>query len=303
MDSPNPFDDSIGYVNLLNSQQDYLFPPSVAVGSSAVPLFSSSFSNDPTQPEATTLEAATVRGRRNWSPTEDVVLISGWLNTSKEALIGNEQKAEAFWKRIAAYFAASPKLIGLPSREPGNCKQRWAKINDQVFKFVGCLHAANAQKASGQNDNDVMKVANEIYLNDHGAKFTLEHCWRELRNDQKWCLASLQTDHVKSKRRKLDDGSQTSQQSSSCNVDESQPRPLGVKAAKGKEKRSTKSVEQGDKNLTQFQSMWEIRKQDLALKDKLSDKKLLDTLLSKTKSLTEMEMTLKEKLISDMLTG
>uniref|UniRef100_A0A0D3DJN9 Myb-like domain-containing protein n=1 Tax=Brassica oleracea var. oleracea TaxID=109376 RepID=A0A0D3DJN9_BRAOL len=77
--------------------------------------------------EDATLEGHTVedrKERRKWTPTEDVVLISAWLNTSKDPVVGNEQKAIAFWKRIAAYVAASPKLAGMSKREPTHCKQR-----------------------------------------------------------------------------------------------------------------------------------------------------------------------------------
>ena len=55
--------------------------------------------------------------RRKWIPTEDGVLISAWLNTSKDPVVRNEQKAIAFWKRIEAYVGASPKLAGVQKRE------------------------------------------------------------------------------------------------------------------------------------------------------------------------------------------
>ena len=83
--------------------------------------------------------------RRKWTPAKDVVLISAWLNTSKDPVVGNEQKAIAFWKRIAAYFAASPKLACLQKRESAHCKQRWGKINEGVCKFVGCYEAATKE--------------------------------------------------------------------------------------------------------------------------------------------------------------
>ena len=63
-----------------------------------------------------------LKERRKWSPTEDVVLISAWLNTSKDPVVGNEQKVIAFWKRIAAYFGSSPKLADLQKREPSHGK-------------------------------------------------------------------------------------------------------------------------------------------------------------------------------------
>lgn len=80
--------------------------------------------------------------RRTWSLKEDQILIGAWLNTSKDSVVSNEQKTGAFWKRIVQYYNASPYLVGTISRELGQCKQRWARINEQVCKFVGCYDAA-----------------------------------------------------------------------------------------------------------------------------------------------------------------
>ena len=108
------------FVDLLNSQQDTVFgyvQDSVKVSSSQVP--------------------ADRKERRVWSPVDDVALISAWLNKSKDPVVANEQRAGKFWKRIAAYFAASPKVAGSEVRESSHCKQRWQKINNQVNKFCG----------------------------------------------------------------------------------------------------------------------------------------------------------------------
>ncbi|KAL0762492.1 hypothetical protein Bca101_078643 [Brassica carinata] len=75
-------------------------------------------------------------------------------------------------------------------------------------------------------------------------------------------------------------------------------RPTGVKASKAKAKRS---VGEGGKNLLDFQQMWELKAKDIAAKEKLSQTKLLDKLLAKTEPLSELEVTLKNKLIKDML--
>ncbi|KAG2315518.1 hypothetical protein Bca52824_018640 [Brassica carinata] len=50
--------------------------------------------------------------RRKYSPKEDRILFGAWLNTSKDPIVGNEQKALAFWKRIVEYYNASPQLVG-----------------------------------------------------------------------------------------------------------------------------------------------------------------------------------------------
>ncbi|CAN7057045.1 unnamed protein product [Brassica oleracea var. botrytis] len=145
--------------------------------------------------------------RRSWTPTDDVVLISSWLNTSKDAVVGNKRKFVAFWKRITDYFDASPKLTGCEKREPMHCKQRWHKINDLDCKFCGAYEAAAREKTPGQNENDILKQAHVIFFNNYKKKFTLEHAWKELRHDQKWC--DLSTERT-SKKKKCEDGAQYS---------------------------------------------------------------------------------------------
>uniref|UniRef100_A0A0D3BXV0 Myb-like domain-containing protein n=1 Tax=Brassica oleracea var. oleracea TaxID=109376 RepID=A0A0D3BXV0_BRAOL len=205
MDSTNPYPMSANFVDLLNSQQESVVPEPCPyasfqhVESSHLPEMAS-FCEDSTTER---------RERKKWTVTDDLVLISAWLNTSKDPVVGNEQKAGAFWSRIAAYFAASPTVERGAKREAIQCKQRWQKMNDLVCKFCGSYAAATRQKTSGQNEADTVKLAHEIFYNDHKIKFNLHHAWEELRNDQKWCeVASRKIDGT-SKKRKFDDGAQS----------------------------------------------------------------------------------------------
>lgn len=101
MDS-NPYRQHSNFIELLSSQRNIPFAyveDNVELSSSQV-LFQgtqgtkdSNFSQD-TPPERTE--------RRKWTPTDDTVLIRSWLNTSKDLVVGNEQRSGAFWKRIAA---------------------------------------------------------------------------------------------------------------------------------------------------------------------------------------------------------
>ena len=165
--------------------------------------------------------------RRKWSLKEDKILIGAWLNTSKDAVVSNEQKSGQFWKRIVAYYNASPHLVGTKPRELGQCKQRWAKINEQVSKFVACYDAALREQRSGQNDDDVMKAALDIFFNNNEYKFALDHCWRELRHDQKWCATYLAKDGGKEKRKQVLEVDREEKE-----VGEPEGRPIGVKTAK-----------------------------------------------------------------------
>ena len=116
MGSINFQSQSSSYVGLLNSQQ--VSRVDETSGEWEIPPFSSQ------QAEHTPVDTPVDRNaRRKWSPADDAVLISAWLNTSKDAVVGNEQKLGAFWKRVGDYYAASPH--GQHDREkPGKRPQQ-----------------------------------------------------------------------------------------------------------------------------------------------------------------------------------
>lgn len=288
----NPYSQSSGYMGLLQSQQQSVLHEnspyeSFQGGSSEIPQFSSQHREAPTPPTDIPAE----RGKRHkWTPADDELLISAWLNTSKDAIVGNNQKSGTFWQRVGDYFlAALLARDGCESSEHLHYKQRWHKINDQTNKFCGAYAAAERQISSGQNGNDVLKVAHDIFYSDQESKFTLEHAWCVLRHEQKWL--SLNTTKVSgsSKRKSGDPGPQPS----STSVADQEPRPEGVKAAKAK-----RSNGQG-KSVADYTSVWEMRQAELGRKEKLSKLAILDTLLARKEPLSEKEEVAKNKLLSE----
>jgi len=89
----NPFQDSAKFVELLNSQQNVVFGSqgSVSLSTTQAPFVSTQ--EDPIIADELPAER---NPRRTWTPTDDIVLISSWLNTSKDPIVGNEQKSGAF---------------------------------------------------------------------------------------------------------------------------------------------------------------------------------------------------------------
>ncbi|XP_013713791.1 glutathione S-transferase T2-like [Brassica napus] len=163
MDSRNPYSQYTSYVGLLHSQRENVgnenfpyesFPSSVYPGASEIPPFSFQQSEAPATPEDTPAER---RERKKWTPADD-------------------EKSSTFWQRVGDYYASSPHVrAGGEKTEHNHCKQRWHKINEWMNKFCGAFAAAERQKASGQSENDVLKLAHEIYYADHKQKFTVEH--------------------------------------------------------------------------------------------------------------------------------
>ncbi|KAG7564079.1 hypothetical protein ISN44_As10g008420 [Arabidopsis suecica] len=187
----NPFTQSADFMDLLTSQQEtpFLQPsgferdsPSIELGESEVPDFSTQWCEALSQNE--NIPTTRIPRKMNkWTSKEDVVLIYAWLNTRKDPIVGNDQRGKALGKRIATYFAASPNVSTLKQRLPSHFKQMWTIINEIVCMFVGSYQAATTQMTSGQNDDDLMKLAHQIYESDYKKKFMLENVWRELRHD------------------------------------------------------------------------------------------------------------------------
>ncbi|KAG2330465.1 hypothetical protein Bca52824_001645 [Brassica carinata] len=104
---------------------------------------------------------------------------------------------------------------------------------------------------------------------------------------------------MEAKRRKLDEGSQSSTSHASEANNGDADHPPGVKAAKGK----AKKTQAKGKALSEFESMWSINQEDLARKESLSKMKLLECLIGKQEPLAEDEQALKKKLVTDLLSN
>lgn len=89
----DPFSQPGSFQSLLNSQQpntSFSFvtrEPSLELSSSDASVFGTQWSEDGNEDE---LVVSDRKERRKWSPTEDLVLISAWLKTSKDHVVGNE---------------------------------------------------------------------------------------------------------------------------------------------------------------------------------------------------------------------
>ncbi|KAL7114674.1 hypothetical protein ACP275_04G136500 [Erythranthe tilingii] len=91
------------------------------------------------------------RGRQqNFSTDEDFLLISGYLNVSQDPIIGNQQKQDAFWKRVHEYFLCDTNY----DRTQISISSRWGLINKDVTKFVGCYAQVQQKQESGLTEQD-----------------------------------------------------------------------------------------------------------------------------------------------------
>ncbi|XP_019082675.1 PREDICTED: glutathione S-transferase T3-like [Camelina sativa] len=295
-DNPNPphsaqSSQPIQFSNPFSSEP----PHFTSTFSSQPPHFSSTFSSQNLNfsPASDTEDCIEVeeteedggRGsRKRWTAEEDVNLISAWLNTSKDPVTSNEQRKYSFWQRVTRYFEANGGSAGSNARGQTQCKARWNKINHQVNKFVGCYAQACTRRKSGESEDDVLRMAYELFNNDMKKPFLLVHCWRELKHDQKWL-----TEECSHKRTKLASEAPTSSN------DGAEKRPPGVKAAKNKGKRPTVSIDVEDGSVHKLDKIIAMKDQEQAAKEKHGKMRLLNSLLNKSE-LTTAEVALRDKL-------
>ncbi|KAJ1391371.1 putative glutathione S-transferase [Sesbania bispinosa] len=120
------------------------------------------------------------KSKARFTMEEDTLLIQSWLNVSKDAIVGIDQKAESFWRRVRHNY--NEYCGEHQERGPIALKSRWQKLNAAVQKFVGCYKQAIGAKKSGTTENDVINHALAIFSQDEGEAFKFEYAWRLLKD-------------------------------------------------------------------------------------------------------------------------
>ncbi|XP_075670194.1 uncharacterized protein LOC142639957 [Castanea sativa] len=151
------------------------------------PLLGVSQNNPISSPkvEITTSNKPLRRGT-NFSVEEDNMLVSAWLNTSIDAMHGNELKKERFLAKIWQYFYHySPSGT---TRTVGSLSSRWGMINRETSRFYGFIAALEATPHSGTTEQDKIENAKAMYKEKAKKDFPFEHCWHVLKHQPKWSM-------------------------------------------------------------------------------------------------------------------
>ena len=74
---------------------------------------------------------------KNFSPEEDCLLVSAWLNTSKDPITRVEQQTKQFWARVHAYFIENGR--NLNNRSQISISSRWQEINKESVNLLDLL--------------------------------------------------------------------------------------------------------------------------------------------------------------------
>ncbi|KAK9935368.1 hypothetical protein M0R45_022471 [Rubus argutus] len=153
------------------------------ISSSQIPIQSTQLG---VQSEPKTTKKA--KRAKNFSTEEDKLLVSAWLNTTLDPIIGNDQKGAAYWKRIWEYFYAEKNFELECERNQGSLMHRWSGIQLDVNKFCGIYAEIERTRASGTTEQDRIMEAKQKFRSDRGYNFAYEHCWHLLKFHPKWNL-------------------------------------------------------------------------------------------------------------------
>ena len=93
---------------------------------------------------------------KNFDSKEDLVVVSAWLNVSKDPVHGANQSKGTFWSRIHSYFEKNKTTPF--SRSESSIMHRWMTILGQVNKFYGCYEAIERRSRSGATIQDKVIV-------------------------------------------------------------------------------------------------------------------------------------------------
>jgi hypothetical protein len=93
------------------------------------------------------------RGRsKNFSEEEDLMLVSAYLNVSKDPIMGRDKKEGTFWERIWKYFNKNRTFES--DRNWSSLKHRWLAIQKEVNIFQGYYDAIERKNQSGKTSDD-----------------------------------------------------------------------------------------------------------------------------------------------------
>ncbi|XP_042460375.1 glutathione S-transferase T3-like [Zingiber officinale] len=194
--------------------------------------------------EKTVSNAKGTRKRSSWTKVEDEVLARSFVTISDDPIIGNDQKADAFWGR--------------------------------VYRFNANYNSIYSSYRSGHSDEDILRFAYEKYLSENnGVAFNLEHVWRIVKDRPMFTPQSADHFVATKKTRTSESGASntSSNQDVSIDLDYEDTRPMGQKAAKRKGKDKVKSTMEDltvnyNNIITKFTEYTSVKKSEVDLKQK-----------------------------------
>lgn len=115
--------------------------------------------------------------------------MNAWEKVSLDPVIGNGQTGRNYWQRIEDLFH---RFMPQPSnRTLRSLQGRYDVIKKCCSRWSGCLEQVRNAPPSGCTIDDYDRIAQERYKQmdaSKGKPFGLQHCWKLLKDSEKWRL-------------------------------------------------------------------------------------------------------------------
>ncbi|XP_047331783.1 glutathione S-transferase T3-like [Impatiens glandulifera] len=170
---------------------------------------------------------------KNFSPEENLLLVSAWLNTSIYPIHGMDQNNSQFWSKVGAYYKKVIEKTKYGQQTDKSLTNRWSTIQQVVNKFCGYYtHREGSLRKSVDTSIDMLEDAKKIYHEIQKTPFRLENCWNKLRFNAKW-IEYMRQGPTKRKTSSSDTTNLNDQENTSTDFIDLE-RPMGQKKAKKK---------------------------------------------------------------------
>ena len=107
---------------------------------------------------------------KKFNPKEDEIVVSAWLNVSKDSVQGANQSHASFWHRIYEYYEANRHPY--PSRTESSIMQRWMYTLENLNKYYACYNTIDHSNQSASTIQHKVSVYAIVFLH---ISFILEH--------------------------------------------------------------------------------------------------------------------------------
>ena len=132
---------------------------------------------------------------------ENEILAQSWVNVSEDAEIGNAQRLDAMWKRIADDYNKN-RPANCPVRRWDLLKTHFYTLQRFVSAFNGLYNQMKRDWGSGQSDVDILMHAMKEWAQSHNNNaFTHLGMWNTLKESPKW-INQQERDHCGRKKTK-----------------------------------------------------------------------------------------------------
>ncbi|GJV36215.1 hypothetical protein Tco_1408692 [Tanacetum coccineum] len=140
------------------------------------------FENGSTVPS--TLRLNVMRMSQPWTTAEEIVLCKVWCDVSVNIANTNTLNFKGFWSEVLACFENEMREN---IRRYDVVALKWKQsLRPKIAKFIAVYERAKQRDENGSSDLVVFQNALAEYETQYGQAFTLEPCWKILKNCPVW---------------------------------------------------------------------------------------------------------------------